>query len=146
MSEQSHITTTARILLVLGGAATAAMASYHFFIPSAFGWARETVGLYPTIRWALFSINFFFSCLLLALGMTTIAGVVMRCVNEGTYLVVVVSGVLFWLVNAGYQLLIPMPLPSSYAVLGYFLKSYAFGVAALLLIPLVQLIRKRKSV
>ena len=146
MQRQSRITTTAKVLLVLGGTATVAMAGYHFFLPAIFGWAGETTTLLPAIRWGVFSMNLFFSCLLLALGMTTLAGVLMHRTNEGTYLAVLLTGALFWLVNGCYQLLIPMPLPGSYALLGYFLRSFAFGVAALYLIPLVSLIRKRNSV
>lgn len=100
-----------RMLLILGGGFTTAMAAYHFFLPTMFGWAAEVKSVHPTVSWALFSLNFFFSFVLLALGVLTLLGVLLRRTHEWTYLAVAVAAAGFWLVNGSYQVIVPMPMP-----------------------------------
>src|SRR6266513_571751 len=59
-------TLTAKISLAIAGSSSAAMGSYHFFLPSMLHWDRFVTKIPDSIQWALFSINFFFSYLLLA--------------------------------------------------------------------------------
>src|SRR5437773_9608727 len=59
-------TRNAKIALAIAGSSSAAMGAYHFFLPSMFHWDRFVTKVPDSIQWALFSINFFFSYLLLA--------------------------------------------------------------------------------
>src|SRR5436190_317022 len=65
-------TLTAKIALAIAGSSSAAMGAYHFFLPSMFHWDRFVTKVPDSIQWALFSINFFFSYLLLAGGILTL--------------------------------------------------------------------------
>lgn len=64
------------------------------------------------IPWALFSINFFFSSLLLAGGILTFVALcaLHRSAQPDRGILAAMAG--FWLVNTLYQLFIPMPLPA----------------------------------
>jgi hypothetical protein len=145
MQTQSRSKSIAKVMILIAGGLTVCMAGYHFFLPSAFGWADEVKTVHPTVRWALFSLNIFFSYLLLALGLITIIGAIARRTGDGIYHLVLLSGAIFWLINGCYQLLIPMPMPESFVILRYFLKSFAFGVAVLYLIPLVYFYRGKSN-
>lgn len=54
-----------KALLLTAGVASAAMAAFHFFLPTVFQWSRYTAPVPTSIRWALDAINAFFSTLLL---------------------------------------------------------------------------------
>ena len=123
---------------------TTAMASYHFFLPYIFDWASEVKSLHPNVTWALFSLNVFFSTLLLALGIATIVGVVWRRIHQRTYLATALTGALFWIVNGCYQVMIPMPMPARMWFWSLFLKTFAFAVALSFLIPVATIIRQRR--
>ena len=145
MPDRPYPSNATRMLLILGGSFTTAMAAYHFFLPTMFGWAGEVRSVFPTVRWALFSLNFFFSFVLLALGVLTLLGVLLRRTHEWTYLAVAVAAAGFWLVNGSYQVIVPMPMPHRLVLLSYFLKAYAFGVALLYVIPIVRIARARRA-
>lgn len=123
----------ARVLVValaVAAALSTGMGAYHFFLPTMFGWAAYVQEIPTSIRWALFSINFFFSFLLLAGGILTFVAWlrVRRSVEPDRGVLVAMGG--FWLVNVLYQVVLPMPLPASLWVLRVFLFGYA--VVALL--------------
>ena len=63
----------ARSMLLLGGGMSVAMALYHFFLPFQFHWAKFVEEIPGVIRWSLFSLNFFFSALLLIVGLLVLA-------------------------------------------------------------------------
>ena len=62
---------TANVSLAVGAVFSCAMGAYHFFLPSQFHWSASLRTVPQPIPWALFSINFFFSFLLLAGGILT---------------------------------------------------------------------------
>src|SRR5437016_1157996 len=145
MPDRPYPSNATRMLLIMGGCFTTAMAAYHFFLPTMFGWAAEVTSVHPTVSWALFSLNFFFSYVLLALGVLTLLGALLRRTQEWTYLAVAVAAAGFWLVNGSYQVMVPMPMPHRYVLWSYFLKAYAFAVALLYLIPVASIARAQRG-
>jgi hypothetical protein len=126
---------TATIALAVAASASCLMGAYHFFLPSMFHWDRFVNKIPGAIRWGLFSINFFFSFLLLAGGILTFIALrrLHRSLSPDSGVLVAMGG--FWLANTLYQLFIPMPLPPKLMVLRVVLVGYAmvttiaYGVA-----------------
>jgi hypothetical protein len=118
-------TLTAKIALAISGSSSAAMGAYHFFLPSMFHWDRFVTKIPDSIQWALFSINFFFSYLLLAGGVLTLVALrrLHRSLPPDRGVLYAMAG--FWLVNLLYQLIIPMPLPAKLWLLHLVLVGYA---------------------
>ena len=118
-------TLTAKIALAIAGSSSAAMGAYHFFLPSMFHWDRFVTKIPDSIQWALFSINFFFSYLLLAGGILTLIALrrLHRSLPPDRGVLYAMAG--FWLVNVLYQLVIPMPLPAKLWLLHLVLVGYA---------------------
>ena len=118
-------TLTAKIALAIAGSSSAAMGAYHFFLPSMFHWDRFVTKVPDSIQWALFSINFFFSYLLLAGGILTLVALrrLHRSLPPDRGVLYAMAG--FWLVNLLYQLFIPMPLPAKLWLLHLLLVGYA---------------------
>jgi hypothetical protein len=107
----------ARSMLLLGGGLSVALALYHFFLPFQFHWAKFVEELPGQIRWSLFALNFFFSDLLLVVGLCVLATAWSSPHNRPLGLLVVGGAASFWLVNLGYLMLFPFPVPASlYAV------------------------------
>ena len=118
------------VSLLAAGILTGCMGLYHFFLPAQFGWG-EALARDRMLHWALLSINTFFSYLLLAGGVLTV-----RIAREprprgpvSTLVLISMTG--FWLLNAAYQLLAPMPLPARLASLRWLLLAFAVIVLAL---------------
>lgn len=104
-------TSVATWSLAIGATLSASMGAYHFFLPWQFHWGLFLRKVPQPIPWALFSINFFFSFLLLAGGLLTFRALAAlrrsgRC-DRG----ILVAMAAFWLVNSLYQLIVPMPMP-----------------------------------
>jgi hypothetical protein len=131
--------TWAGVGLVVGGVNSCAMGAYHFILPYAWGWGTPLSTLPPAVRWGSYATNFFMSYLMLAGGVLTLLAWrrsrTGRPADPG--IVVVMGG--FWLVNAVYQVVVPMPLPSGWlplrlALLGFALVTggaYGVGLNAL---------------
>ena len=103
------------------------MGLYHFWLSAQFGWGKE-LAHDRMLQWALLSINTFFSYLLLAGGATTIA-IALRPKPRGpldVWVLMAVTG--FWMLNAVYQALLPMPLPPRLASLRWALLAFALVV------------------
>jgi len=115
----------ATIALAVGASLSSLMGVYHFFIPSIFHWGRFVTKIPGPIRWGLFSINFFFSYLLLAGGILTFVALrrAHRSLSPDRHLLIAMAG--FWLANTLYQLVIPMPLPPALWLLHVVLITYA---------------------
>ena len=102
----------ATVALAIAASCSSAMGAYHFFLPFMFHWGRFLTKVPQPIPWALFSINFFFSFLLLAGGVLTF--VVLRSVRRSSHSDrgILFAMAAFWLANTLYQIFIPMPLPA----------------------------------
>jgi hypothetical protein len=103
---------TATVALTIAASCSSAMGAYHFFLPSMFHWSNFLTKVPQPIPWALFSINFFFSFLLLAGGILTF--VVLRALLRSSHSDrgILFAMAAFWLANTLYQIFIPMPLPA----------------------------------
>lgn len=86
------------------------MGAYHFFLPHLFGWEAWLMGLPPMIHWGVHAINTFFSALLFAGGVLTLA---MLRYGADTPIArgLLIAMTLCWEVNAVNQLVTPPPMP-----------------------------------
>jgi hypothetical protein len=133
------------MMLLTAGTLSAAMGLYHFFLPSQFEWARYVEGLPPIIRWALFSINSFFSFLLLVAGLLVILVAWQRAHAQPIGLWVIAGSAAFWAFNFAYLLIWPMPLPARLALVGIGLRSYSLVAMLLHAVPLGLLLRANRN-
>lgn len=127
--------------LLIGGIASCAMAAFHFVLPHVFGWARFVDDIPPPIRWGLFSINVFFSSLLLWGGLITI---ITTLKEEDSSLIscFIFSGMgIFWIVNASYQVLYPFPV----AIMRWVLLGFGISVALLYIIGVLLSFGRRSA-
>ena len=120
--------------LVIAGLASSAMAVFHFVLPHVFGWARFVSDIPSPIRWGLFSINIFFSTLLLWGGVITI----ITALNDRgrtlvSYCIFFGMG-LFWIVNVSYQILYPFP----HVIMRWVLLGFSIGVALLYILGVLS--------
>ena len=84
-----------------------------------------------TIAWGTFMLNFCFSVLLLWGAVMTILASFRWAKRDGLTRCSVWGMGLFWVVNASYHVLFPMPLPAPLQVLGWSLFGFAAIVALL---------------
>jgi hypothetical protein len=135
----------ARGMLLLGGGMSVAMALYHFFLPVQFHWAKS-VGATPAIlQWSLFALNFFFSWLLLVVGLAVLAAGWSLARNRPLALVVVGGAASFWLVNFAYLLICPFPMPASMYVVKLGLQCFAAACCLLHGLPFGWLVATRRE-
>ncbi|MBI3661002.1 hypothetical protein HY230_11120, partial [Candidatus Acetothermia bacterium] len=131
--------------LLIAGISSAAMALYHFWLPYQWNWESELSNRSAALSWGLFSINFFFSILLLEGSIITLIVAFKRTeINTLAYASVLGMGV-FWAVNAIYQIIIPLPLPDNLAILRWSLLAFAVLVAVLYLLPLIWALHSKSS-
>ena len=121
---------TAGIGLVAAGVLTCGMALYHFWLPYAFHWG-EVLTRAPMLRWGLFIINASFSFLLLAGGVMSLAIALRPGPRERAARWVLIAMAGYWLFNAAYQVVFPMPLPPRLAGLHWGFLGFAAAVALL---------------
>lgn len=123
--------------LTIAGVLTSGMALYHFWLPFAFRWGDALVNV-PALRWGLFMLNASFSYLLLAGGVATIALGLGAGSREGAGRWLVFGMFGYWLFNASYQIVSPLPLPRPFAALGWGFFGFAAAVALLYAAALVR--------
>jgi hypothetical protein len=113
------------VALGIAAASSCAMASYHFALPFVWHWSRFVGNIPANIRWGIYSINTFFSFLLLAGGVLTAlaARKLSRGASPDRGVLIAMAG--FWTLNVLYQVVIPMPLPARLWVLHVALPGYA---------------------
>lgn len=97
--------TVVKALLLTAGVASAAMAAFHFFLPTVFQWSRFMTTVPASIRWGMDAINAFFSALLLLGSAATIR----VALSPRRDTMIVWGMALFWGFNAAYQLMWPFP-------------------------------------
>jgi len=120
--------TLVKPLLLTAGVASSGMALFHFVLPTVFQWSGPLEALPASIRWGVYSINAFFSTLLLLGGIATIR--VARSPRPDR--MIVWDMAIFWIVNAGYQLIWPFPLQAvGWGTLAFASLMVAFYLSAL---------------
>lgn len=120
--------------LLVAGVSSAGMGAYHFFLPHLWGWEAWLMRLPPTVHWGVHAINTFFSALLAAAGVLTLAMLrhgVAGPIARGLLLAMT----LCWEINVVHQIVSPMPMPPQMlplrlALLGFaVLVTFAYGYA-----------------
>jgi hypothetical protein len=106
-----HSTSRSPALLITG-LLSAAMGLFHFFLPRVYGWEADLRHTPAELRWALLSLNCFFSLLLLCAGVAAIASWWRPALGVSSGLTLAA----FWCVNVAYQWLVPPPWPRAYAL------------------------------
>lgn len=126
-----------KISLLVAGVFSSGMALYHFILPYHLGWKHSLIEVTAMINWAMFSLNNFFSFLLLWGGiMTIITAFRWEKVDLLGYGILVGMG-LFWIFNASYQIFIPMPLPEHLIVLKWGLLAFAVFLVILYILAVL---------
>jgi hypothetical protein len=122
----------ARAAYRLGLLQTLLMGLYHFALPWQWQWSALTADWQPTLRWALFSLNGFFSYVLVL--SSSLAWWHTRIEPGRAPLPLVAFGFAgWWLFAFGWQTLWPMPLPAALGFLRWLLPLIALLNAALFL-------------
>lgn len=118
-----------RRLLITGGVLSAWNGAVHLVLPLMYPWESHTQDLYEPVRWALYAGTLFFGLLLLWAGLLVVV-LARRSDLPPTVERWVYGGLAaFWLLGAGYEVVVPFPAP--YADVG--LPVFSFVVAVLLL-------------
>lgn len=126
----------ATLSLAVAASSSTLMGAYHFFLPWQFHWGLFLRKVPQPIPWALFSINFFFSFLLVAGGVLTFRALAALRGSRHCDRGILGSMAGFWLANALYQIIVPMPLPAQLWPLHVVLVGFAlvamlaYGVGA----------------
>ena len=108
------------------------MALYHFWLPYAFHWG-DVLTHVPMVRWGLYIINASFSYLLLAGGLLSVVIAFRPELKPRVGRLVLVAMASYWVFNATYQVVLPMPMPRSLAGLRWAFLGFGLGVALLYL-------------
>lgn len=122
-----------RTCLVAAGIASCSMAAFHFLLPHIFGWAHYVNDLPAPIRWGVFSINVFFSCLLLWGGIATIIAAVKYKASDLLNQCIFLGMGSFWVINVSYQVVWPFPV----ATVRWILLAFAILVGLLYIFAVV---------
>ena len=111
------------------------MSLYHFTRPAQFGWAQFMPADAPTVTWALYALNSYFSFNLLMVS--SVFGYFLFRKKHLKLQILVLStlSIAFWSFSVVYQLMEPMPLPGSLDWLGLLLPGLALGNALVIGVP-----------
>ncbi|MGH7726306.1 MAG: hypothetical protein ACREOU_12840 [Candidatus Eiseniibacteriota bacterium] len=112
------------VSLAVAGINDCGMALYHFFLPFHMGWGPYLDGVPTSIVWALYTLNFSWSLLVLLTG-ALVLSVARMGPGAGVFArrFVFVVG-LFWLVHGTYTWIHPLPMPASLAWLRILLAAF----------------------
>jgi hypothetical protein len=128
--------TSRSLTLLVSGSLSAAMALFHFFLPRIYGWEADLAHTPSELRWALLSLNCFFSVLLLCAGMVAVASWWQPALGVSSSLTLAA----FWCVNVAYQWFFPPPWPRTIALA---LLAFAVFAAGLSLFAVVASVNRR---
>ncbi|MCZ6834538.1 MAG: hypothetical protein O7G85_02075 [Planctomycetota bacterium] len=140
-----HMKNLELYLLRFGAIQTLAMAVYHFFLPMQFGWAEYVPESAPTIGWALFALNAYFSFNLLVMGGFFAYFVFTKPKGNKRVLTFAMMVLLFWLFSFAYQLIRPMPLPENLNWLSYLLPGLALANAMIIGVPTIRIMMRKRQ-
>jgi len=127
--------------LKLGTIQSLVMAVYHFFIPMQFQWGQYMDPSIPSINWATYTTNFYFSLMLLLISGFLLFLIIKRKHGLSMIILAYILGI-FWLVNFIYLLFNPMPLPSRM----HWLQGLFAAIALLNLVCFIIPLYKRKYI
>jgi len=117
--------------LLTAGIGSAAMAAYHLWMPEQWGWSEKLRATPPAIAWGAVMINACFSVMLL-FGAIVRVCCAWRWSKRDALTWACVAGMgAFWVFNAAYQFVSPMPLPDRLLFIGWILSGFAVAMAVL---------------
>lgn len=131
-----------RLYKWIAGVASLSMGAFHLVLPQVFGWGPYVQGLPPAIGWGVYAINCFFSVLLILGALLSLRTRIDS--GEAARLVPLGMGV-FWAINAGYQLVIPFPVPRSLQFVRWLLVAFPILVCGLYAGAAVEATRFRRA-
>ena len=119
-------------LIVAGGLLSALNGAAHLLLPVYYPWGDHVAELYAPVSWALYATTVFFGILLTLAGI--LAAAVARASDVPPRIVAwVVAGLAgFWVVGAGYEVVVPFPAPFA----AWALPVFSLLVALLLIVGL----------
>lgn len=117
--------------LLTAGIGSAAMAFYHLWMPVQWGWPEKLRAAPPAIAWGAVMINACFSVLLLIGAVLTICCALRWSKRDALTWFCVAGMGAFWVFNAAYQVVSPMPLPERLRFLGWTLLAFAVAMTLL---------------
>ncbi|MEA2021519.1 MAG: hypothetical protein U9N08_03495 [Candidatus Caldatribacteriota bacterium] len=100
----------ARLSCIIASTLTIMIAVSHFFIPFIFPWGSLIEELYPSIKWALFAMNYFFSLLLLLGGVFSLVAEFKWGRVKGIRKCILGGMTFFWLAGTIYEIVYPFPI------------------------------------
>lgn len=116
-----------KIAILTATANSFLIGGYHLILPYQWGWHEHTSNLPGMIEWALYALNFLFSVLLILLASLGMFSAQKKFGHPLISQAIFGSCALFWLADIGYQLAVPLPVPSS-----FFFITMAFLSAAVI--------------
>jgi hypothetical protein len=115
-----------RLYTWVAGTASLGMGAFHLALPHVFGWGPYVETLPPAIHWGVYSINCFFSVLLILGALLSLR----TRIDSGDAATLVPFGMsAFWAINAAYQIVIPFPMPRSMQAVRWSLLAFPIVVA-----------------
>jgi hypothetical protein len=124
-------TTGRKLCLVVAGVLSLSMGGFHLFLPRVFDWSRGMRSAPDSLEWALFSLNVFWSVLILLTGVLAIVLARRDWSEHAPGRAVLGALACYWLVHALYLLVFPFPLPANLQWLGTAFVGFALLQALL---------------
>jgi hypothetical protein len=134
-----------RACLFAAGLLALGLASFHFALPSVFGWDKAAAELPDSLRWALLALNDLWSLMALMTSVLVLAIAVRGWWTQTAGKAVIAAMAAYWLLHALYLLWRPFPLPPQLAALGIAFVAFPLLQIALLAPALVYMKRPAAS-
>ena len=115
------------VALWLAGTFSVGMGSFHFWLPTLFGWQLAMANAPDSLQWALQSLNFFWSLLTVLAGVGVVVLAHRGAWKDGVGRIVLLLLAAYWAGHAAYLLLRPFPLPAGLTWLGRCFVAFALA-------------------
>lgn len=113
------------IALLAAGALSVGMGVFHLWVPTVFRWNDGMRAAPDSLRWALSSLNYFWSTLTLLMGALVITLVVKRLATTPSAHAVLLALAAYWASHTIYLIARPFPLPTDLHWLGQVFMAFA---------------------
>ena len=121
-----------RACLFVAGLLALGLASFHFALPSVFGWDKAAADLPDSLRLALRALNDLWSLMALVTSVQVLAIAAGKWWTQGAGKAAIAAMTVYWLLHAVYLLWRPFPLPPQLAALGVAFVAFPLLQIALL--------------
>lgn len=130
--------------ITIGSLISVGFGIWHFFIPSIWNWYSYIDPLATELIIAVRAINFFFSVLLVLLGIANIIVVFRVTHDRFTYLVLISISVILWATRVILQ--ITYPQGSQNQILQYFMLSIFIFVLLCYLMGMFLILKRKENI